>query len=298
MKTFSVAAVQCHAFCEGDIADNVALVAERLRSASALGADLVAFPEATLSGYLLDNTEISDRALRVEDPPVQQVVALTKEYSVYCAFGFYERCDGKLYNSYAIAGDGLLIGVYRKVHIPPRERGLFNPGSGFKVFDLPFARIGLSVCYDNEFPESHTCLALLGAEVILMPSGWAEHWERKDYIEPCSSDQEVVTERQRWMHMMFGARCRDTGTYSVLINHSGVEEHGPSRFVGKSAVFAPTGKPVAEARAWDDELLLAEINADLLSAYRSMDAYALNARMPQAYGPLVDRKKGGANGNK
>ncbi len=296
MKTFSLALAQCHPSCEGAVEDNVALMDSCLEKACTKGADLVVFPEATISGYILDINEIRARALAIDSTPIGDAIELSQKHSVHCGFGFYERSGDRIYNSYALAGQGSLIGIQRKVHTPPRERALFTPGSGFKVFDLPFAKVGLSICYDNEFPESHTALALMGAEVIIMPAGWAEHWEREDYIEECVSDDEVVAERCRWMHMMFGARCRDTGTYSALVNHSGIEVHGPSRFVGKSMVFAPTGKAIAEACAWDEELLCTELNAQQLQDYRSMDAYILKARRPEAYGPLVADTRGGDNG--
>jgi predicted amidohydrolase len=232
--------------------------------------------------------------LAIDHPIVEQAVALSGDYSVHFTFGLFERDGKNIFNTYAIAGKGRLIGTYRKVHVPPREEGLFTPGSEFKVFDLPFARLGLSICYDNEFCESHMCLALKGAELIVMPAGWAEHWEKKDYMERCSTDEAVIEERQRWMYMMFGARCRDTGTYSALVNHSGIEADGPWRFVGKSMVFAPTGRVLAEARAWEDDVLYADLNAQLLEDYRNMDAYALNARRPSAYAPLVENPSAGS----
>jgi predicted amidohydrolase len=267
---------------------NLALMATFLNQSKAHHPDLVVFPEVTLSGYVTEPNQVRDRALAIDHPIVQKAVALSGHYSVYCAFGLFEKSRGDLFNTYALAGKGRLIGTHRKVHVPPREEGLFTPGSEFKVFELPFAKVGLSICYDNEFCESHMCLALKGAELIIMPAGWSEHWEKEDYIEHCSTDEDVVNERRRWMCMMFGARCRDTGTYSALVNHSGIEADGPWRFVGKSMVFAPTGRVLAEARAWEDDVLYVDLNAQLLEDYRSMDAYVLKARKPAAYGPLVD----------
>lgn len=259
----------------------------RLAEAKARGAHLIAFPEVSLSGYVLDPAEVRARALDINSPAVAGAVALSAKHSTYYGFGLFEKCGADIYNSFAVAGQGRLIGVARKVHVPYREAGLFTAGSAFKVFDLPFVKLGISICYDNEFPESHTCLAVQGAELIVMPAAWAEHWERERYIEHCSTDDEVVRERQRWATMMFGARCRDTGTYSALINHSGIEAHGPWRFVGKSMILAPTGRVLAEARAWDAEILCADLSARLLADYRDMPCYTLRSRNPEAYGPLV-----------
>ena len=201
----------------------------------------------------------------------------------------FEKSGPDCFNTYLLAGQGELIGSYRKIHVPARERGLFASGVEFRVFELPFVKVGFSICYDNEFCESHMCLAVKGAELIVMPYAWAEHWEKKDYIERCVTDDEVIKERQRWMHMMFGARCRDTGTYSAMIDHSGIEAHGPWRFVGKSMVFAPTGKVLAETKGWKDEVIQADLSAQLLNDYRKMDCYVLKSREPRAYTPLVDQ---------
>jgi predicted amidohydrolase len=287
MKDFRIALAQCCPSVVGKPEDNLSLIEARLQDARTAGADLVAFPEVTLSGYVLTPAEVRDRALGMDDPVVQRAIDLSGTYALHLAFGFFEKRGEALHNTYVLAGQGRLIGAHRKVHMPPREAGLFTPGTGFEVFDLPFAKVGLSICYDNEFCESHMCLAVKGAEVILMPAGWADHWEREDYIERCTTDEEVVRERRRWTTMMFGARCRDTGTYSALVNHSGIEAQGPWRFVGKSMVFAPTGRAIAEARAWDDEMLTADLDASLLEEYRNMDAWVVNARRPDAYGPLV-----------
>jgi len=281
---------------------NLRLIEKLTARAAAGGADLVAFPEAALSGYSGDADTIRASALCLADPVVQGAAELSRIHSIYCCFGLFERDGDRLFNTYVLAENGKLIGTYRKIHVPERERGLFSAGSEFKVFELSFARVGLSICFDNEIPESHICLALKGAELIVMPSAWAEHWEKEDYIEKCSTDEEVVEERRRWMYMMFGARCRDTGTYSALVNHSGLEAGGPSRFVGKSMVFAPTGRVVAEACAWNDELLFADLDGDLLAEYRAMPCYALKSRRPDAYSELTKdtgrERRDKAHGNK
>ncbi|MFO7870723.1 MAG: carbon-nitrogen hydrolase family protein [Kiritimatiellia bacterium] len=298
VENFRIALVQSSWPANAPPEDNLELMAGFLKETAGKGASLAAFPEVTLSGCVTRPGEAAERALTLEGEVVEKAVALTRDRPLYSAFGFYELDGADLYNSYVIAGRGRLIGHYRKVHVPPRERGFFTPGPGFKVFELPFARVGLSICYDNEIPESHICLALKGAELILMPAGWADHWEREDYVERCSTDEEVVEERRRWMRMMFGARCRDTGTYSALVNHSGPEGEGPWKFAGKSMVFAPTGKVLAEARAWDEEIIYADLSARLLENYRSMDAFALRGRRPEAYGPLVEGSSGGCRGER
>ena len=94
MMDFTLAVVQCAPAFEGSLADNVTLIRRLLDQAQSQGADLVAFPEATLTGYLLDADHIRTRAVAVDSQPVQDVVDLTRETSACCAFGFYERDGG------------------------------------------------------------------------------------------------------------------------------------------------------------------------------------------------------------
>lgn len=289
MKDFRLAAVQCRASTDGALDRNVAMMDRHLEQAGREGAGLAVFPELSLSGYVTAPEAIHARSLTADSRVVRDAIALSARHAVYFCFGFFEQCAGRIYNTCILAGRGRKIGAYRKVHVPARETGLFEPGMEFKVWDLPFARVGASICFDNEVCESHMVLALSGAELIVMPAAWADHWEREDYVEPCASDEEVVEERRRWMTMMFGARCRDTGTYSVMANQCGPEGNGPWRFVGKSMIFAPTGRVLAEARAWGPDVIYADLDADLLHRYRQMECYTLRQRRPAAYGTLVDR---------
>ena len=90
-------------------------------------------------------------------------------------FAMAEAMAGVYYNSAAVIGpDGELIGVYRKMHIPHSddyiEKYYFKPGNlGFPVFDTPFGKSGVLICYDRHFPEGARALGLAGAEILLIP---------------------------------------------------------------------------------------------------------------------------------
>src|SRR5207302_11329233 len=92
---------------------------------------------------------------------------LARQYAMYIAGGFPEVAGDAYHNSSALIGPDGLVGVYRKVHLFYREQDLFEPGDlGFPVFDLPFGKVGLQVCYDTFFPEAARSLVLGGAELI------------------------------------------------------------------------------------------------------------------------------------
>jgi N-carbamoylputrescine amidase len=88
---------------------------------------------------------------------------------------FYEKDENVLYNSVAVLDCGKLLGIYRKTHIPDdhfyQEKFYFTPGNtGFRVWDTTYGRIGVGICWDQWFPETARCMALLGADLLLYPT--------------------------------------------------------------------------------------------------------------------------------
>ena len=287
MQDFRVALAQCSPNINGSPELNLDLFEECLRETTENGSQFTCFPEVSLSGYVQKTEDVVHRALSLDDRIVLKAIALSEKYATYYSFGLFEKSGQKCFNTYVMAGKGKLIGTFRKIHIAPREGLSVSPGSEYKVFDLPFAKVGFSICYDNFFCESHMTLALMGAEFIVMPHAWAEHWEKEDY-KNCLTDEDVIRERSKLMRMLYGARCFDTGTYSAMVDHSGIEAHGPWRFVGKSMVFSPNGETVAEAKGWESEIIYADVSGKLLNEFRSMDGYALKMRQPHTYGMISD----------
>ena len=80
--------------------------------------------------------------------------------------------DGSTTHAVLVGPDGI-VGRYRKVHLWDEEKLFFEPGNlGLNVFDLPFGRVGIMICYDGWHPEVARILKLKGADVILDPTCW------------------------------------------------------------------------------------------------------------------------------
>jgi predicted amidohydrolase len=141
-------------------------------------ADLVVFPELSTSGYFFTSAdEISKYALNSSSERFDEIKEICKTLKRNCVLGFAEKDNGALYNSaMLITSDGETSGLYRKVHLFYYEKVVFSPGNlSFPVFDIPVAdgksiKLGIEICYDWRFPEATRSLALLGAQVIVMPS--------------------------------------------------------------------------------------------------------------------------------
>ncbi|MBN0911046.1 N-carbamoylputrescine amidase, partial [Pseudomonas aeruginosa] len=165
--------------CSWSLDDNLDRAERLVREAAARGAQLVLLQELFATPYFC--IEQDHRHLRLAETfrgsrVLARFSSLARELGVVLPLSWYERAGNARFNSLAVAdADGRLLGVYRKAHVPNaigyQEKEYFSPGdSGFRVWDTAVGRIGVGICWDQWFPETARCLALLGAEVLLFPT--------------------------------------------------------------------------------------------------------------------------------
>ena len=134
---------------------------------------LLVFPELALSGYqFLSTEEAWDLAEDIPSGMVcQRLTQAIRGRSLYVVVGLAERDRNGLYNSAVLIGPKGYIGTYRKMHLFFEETLWFSPGNtGFPVWDIGMAKIGLLVCFDWFYPEAARTLALKGADILCHPS--------------------------------------------------------------------------------------------------------------------------------
>lgn len=221
---------------------NLGRITETIRAAAQQGASLVAFPECALTGYAYQSlTEAMPFAETVDGPAAQALTSVCRETGVYAAAGFIERDGESFYNAVMLVGPGGVVGNYRKVHLPfiGIDRFLSPGDRPFQVFELPFGKVGLNICYDISFPESARELKLRGAELIVLVTNWPPGAWR--------SPKFVVNTRALENHVFYAAVNR-------VGNERGWE------FIGRSMIVDCNGDTLAEGRADGDDLLVAEID--------------------------------------
>ena len=135
-------------------------------------ADLLAFPELSLTGYFLKD-QVFDLGLELDAPEIARIVEASKDVSI--AFGFVERTsDGRFYNAYALAEGGALLGVHRKVHLVSYgifdEERDFAAGERFDLFESRLGRIGPLICEDLWHAPSAYLHFLNDADAMLVAS--------------------------------------------------------------------------------------------------------------------------------
>ena len=264
----------------GDVEANLAAAARGAEQAAAQGADLLVLPEMATSGYAFSNHE---ELARFAEPAAADDLGraltgwaeLAARHRLHIVGGFPEAAGGDFFNSAALVGPGGLLGVYRKVHLFFNEKHLFRPGDrGFPVFDLPFGRVGMQVCYDIFFPESSRSLVLGGAELIASPGNFVRNFRRRvyddrGYTQACVAAMGIASQNQ---------------VHFALADRIG-EERGIG-FIGASIVVGWDGWPLAGPASGDrEELLVAEM--DLAEATRKRrrnpENHAILDRRPEAY---------------
>jgi predicted amidohydrolase len=172
----------------------VAANLERLEAVAAVaaghGAQLLAFPELYLSGYIVTPDLARALAEPVDGPSLQRVAATAHRHGMALACPYPERAmvagQERFYDAIALfAADGKLLRNYRKTHLwGPDENRCWSPGyqeaeegPAFTVQQVNGVGVGLLNCYEAEFAELTRSLARLGAQVVLIPTaadGWAQ----------------------------------------------------------------------------------------------------------------------------
>ena len=224
-------------------------LAALLDSGALAQADLLVLPELWTSGYF-DATAVADASDQADGDRQNRIAALARRHGLAIAYGYPELAEGQRFNTVRlIAPDGTTLLSYRKVNLwSDYERALFAAGTmPSAIAEYRGWRIGFSICYDTEFPETVRDLALRGADLVLAPTAAGDEFP-------------LVAEA------VIRVRALENGVWLAFANRSGTE-HG-YRFDGRSAIVGPDG--VVRARAEHDEsLLLATLDPDARAAARA-----------------------------
>lgn len=188
----------------------------------------------------------------------------------------FEEDGGDYFNSaFVIGTKGEIIGKYRKMHVPQiplwEEREYFKPGNlGFPVFDTPFGRIGVQLCWDIFFPEGFRILALKGAEIIFAPTASAfEHSHKK------------------WERAI-SAAAHSNGVFILRVNRVGKEEK--QEFYGRSFCAGPDGEFISKPSGTSEGVVLADVDLSDMNTVRNEWVF-LKDRRPEEYKEILEGGK-------
>lgn len=274
--------------CTWNLAHNLDQAEQLVRDAAALGAHVILLQELFATPYFCIEQDHRHLALAEEyqaSHVLKRFAALARELGVVLPLSWFEKAGNAFFNSLSVAdADGRLLGVYRKTHLPNaigyQEKEYFSPGdTGFRVWDTAFGRLGVAICWDQWFPETARCLALMGAEVLLFPTAIGS--------EPGA---QALDSRDHWQMTMRGHAAANILPV-VASNRVGHEVAGTDpalqmTFYGSSFICNHKGKLLAEA---DRETTGVRVHELDLSAIREerLTWGIYRDRRPDMYGPLL-----------
>lgn len=290
MTQVTVAAVQM--YCSRSREENIEAAEKKVREAAAGGAQIILLPELFQTWYFCQERNYDSYSLArtaEEDPAVRRFRQVAAELRAVLPVSFFEREGNVTYNSVAVIdADGSVLGIYRKTHIPDdhfyQEKFYFTPGNmGFKVWDTAYGRIGVGICWDQWFPETARCMALMGAQLLFYPTAIGS-----EPIIECDS-------MPHWRRCMQGHAAANVVPV-IAANRIGEERVEPSgannsqssalTFYGSSFITDGTGELLEDAGRTQERVILHTFDLDDIEKLR-FSWGLFRDRRPGMYGEIV-----------
>jgi deaminated glutathione amidase len=258
-KKFTAACVQLRS--TDDVLDNMRTAAELIREAKAKGAAFIATPENTCLMAPTDGVKLEKTFAEADDPAIPFFRRLAEELDVWLLIGSLaiKVTPTKTANrSYLFSPHGKQVATYDKIHLfdvdlpsaeTYRESKTVAPGDKVVTADLPWGRLGLTICYDLRFPHLYRALAKAGAHFITIPAAFTK-----------------TTGQAHW-HVLMRARAIETGAFVISPAQGGRHANGRETY-GHSLIIAPWGEILGEGGV-DPGVILAEIDPAQVESVRA-----------------------------
>ena len=250
MQTLRVGLAQINTTI-GDLAGNAAKVREWTARARDAGVDVVSFPELTITGYPPEDLLLRPRFIADNLEALDSVLEAC--HGITAVVGFVALEAGDIYNAAAVIHDGRIVDTYRKQHLPNYgvfdELRYFRPDETCPVYGFGGIGVGVNICEDIWFAGDPTrSQAIGGAQVIININGSPYH-----------------AGKRRFREEMLAGRARDYGVVVCYTNQVGGQDE--LVFDGGSMILGPSGRLLARARMFEEDLLVHDIHQeDLLGA--------------------------------
>ncbi|MFH1292891.1 MAG: nitrilase-related carbon-nitrogen hydrolase [Pseudomonadota bacterium] len=272
MDDLRIAAVCMHAPL-GEVEKNLDRIESLVSEASGEGASIVCFPELSVTGYTLKPPAEVYQGPDA-DTIMDRLVELAREAHLVLIAGLIEVSDVKKpYITQVIAGPEGLIGLYRKTHLSPAEKRVYQAGQNIEVYNFGNTTFGVALCYETHFPEISAVLALMGADILFFPHA--------------SPRGDPKGKFQSWMRHL-PARAFDNGVFIVACNQVGSNSDG-FLFPGVALVLGPDGQILAKYTGREERIIFADLKADYLEDVRlHRMKYFIPQRRPGLYTKIVE----------
>jgi predicted amidohydrolase len=291
MRTTRVAAVSMNGFL-GEPERILGAIDAWCEQVAAEGVELALFPELVIHGHCTPNTwELAEPV--PDGPSVRRLVEIARRHRLVVCAGMSEKERDIVFNTQVLVGPQGYIGKQRKLHLSRDEVFYYKGGREIPVFDVGPCKVGIVICYDNQFPEVARVLALRGAEVLLMPhAGRFKLWD---------DTPESEASARRYSHEFlkkYALRARENACFAVLADQAGRagyvdlwprDSENQPHHAGAALIWGPDGELIAatQEERIREERIEATLEAALLARERALANYMLRTRRPELFGELV-----------
>lgn len=230
------------------------------------GARIIAFPELSLTGYLLKDLayELSDesaRALRELAKHSEEIVIIV---------GFVEEWARGIYrDSVAVLSKGSLEAVVPKLYLPTyglfEEKRYFKEGEAvdLKVLGLDDMKYGMVICEDAWHPEPIELLSRLGSDIVFVMAGSPA----RAFYETQSGKIPI---HENWENIVL-TRALENNIYVAFVNKAGEEDE--EFFWGGSMMASPFGEAVMRAKLMDEDLMICDVDLKEIARARRFSSF-------------------------
>ncbi|HXF91945.1 MAG TPA: NAD+ synthase [Nitrospiraceae bacterium] len=286
MRSFRIAMVQMNPTV-GDLDGNVKRIVGWLREARKAKADLAAFPELAVTGYPPEDLLLKPRFVEDNRLALQEVVRECRDIAAVIGYVGQGGVSGhkslspmvvpasrhELYNAAAVIVDRRVVATYSKWFLPNYgvfdESRYFHPGRRLPIVTLNGTVLGVNICEDIWLPEGPTRIqAWAGAEVIVNINASPFHVGKSRYRE-----------------QMLATRARENGVILTYTNTVGGQDE--LVFDGNSLILDQTGDVIARGKAFEEDLLVADLNIEAVARFRM--AHGRRKALAGKFASVIDR---------
>jgi NAD+ synthase (glutamine-hydrolysing) len=233
----------------GDLKGNATKICDQIRQAEASGADVVCFPELTITGYPPEDLLLKPSFIEANLRSLESLAELTNGLHIVAVVGFVDLKDGEAYDAAAVIYRGTHVATYHKVYLPNYgvfdEKRYFKNGNGGLVIGCAGVNIGITICEDIWHPLGPAALEARegNAQLILNLSASPYHKGKQQFREK-----------------MLSVRASDNVAHIAYANLVGGQDE--LVFDGNSTVFDEEGTLLGRAAAFEEDLLVVDLQTE------------------------------------
>ena len=226
-------------------------------------ADLVVFPELSLSGYYLKDRSM-EVALSKDDKFLSPLKQASKRIDI--VFGFVEKgSDGNIYNSAMYLCGGDIVHIHRKVYLPTHgmfeELRFMSRGSEVKTLSTRFGKVTILICRDFFHPSLLFLASAQNSDIVIVPSNMP--------LRGLKGDKPAI---QLSVENASATYTNFFSTFVVYVNRVGFDDG--LGFYGGSFIQSPSGEKICSADILDEQLVFGSIDTE--DIYRKRQSFPLS----------------------